>query len=104
MKLKFYSIFDTKAKMYNTPFLLMNDSVAIRTCTTMVNDPNSQLAMHPEDYVLYFLGEFDDSNGSIIGAESEHRVLVKLNALVDPEQSKRILELRDIKKTEESAA
>lgn len=63
MKLRAYSIFDRKALAYHQPYYAINDAVAVRTLSDAVADPNSMFGRHPNDYVLYCVGEFDDSNG-----------------------------------------
>lgn len=62
MKLIIYSIFDVKAKAYNRPFLLLNDDIALRTATDLVSDPSSDIHRHPEDFTMFKLGDYDDSN------------------------------------------
>lgn len=65
MKLKIYSVFDSKAKAYNSPFYLRNSGEATRGFADVVNDGKSQISKYPEDYSLFELGEFDDETGLI---------------------------------------
>lgn len=65
MKLKIYSVYDSKAKAYNSPFYLRNSGEATRGFSDVVNDGKSQISKYPEDYTLFELGEFDDEMGSI---------------------------------------
>ena len=60
-----YSIFDTKALHYHLPFFSPNDAVAIRLMGDLVNDPQSRIAQHPADYVLYRVGLYDDATGGV---------------------------------------
>lgn len=63
MKLELFSIYDTKAEAYMTPFYLANKNMAIRVFSDCCNDPNHQFGRHPEDYILFSLGEFNAQTG-----------------------------------------
>jgi hypothetical protein len=66
MKLKIFSIFDTAAQAYNSPFFMHNKAMAIRVFDGNVNTTEeNNIAKYPEQFSLFELGEFDDSNGSI---------------------------------------
>lgn len=64
MKTKLFSIYDSKAKSYLTPFHQLNEALAIRAVTECVNDPTHPLSKNLGDYTLFELGEFDDQTGS----------------------------------------
>ena len=49
MKLNVYSVFDSKAAMYRTPFFMHRDAEAIRAFSDLANDANSLVAAHPEE-------------------------------------------------------
>lgn len=63
MNVRAYSIYDRKALLYTAPFYQVNDSAAIRALVDAVSDPSSAYGRHPEDYVLYYVGWFDDNSG-----------------------------------------
>lgn len=42
-----------------------NDSTAIRNFENAVRQPGSLLASHPNDFALFKLGTYDDSDGSL---------------------------------------
>ncbi|PWN77291.1 hypothetical protein CV717_28670 [Bacillus cereus] len=65
MKLSVYTIFDEKAMVYNKPFFLLNDDVCHRTMLDLVNNPETDIAKHPEDFILFKIGEYDDGTGVI---------------------------------------
>lgn len=58
-----YSVFDTKALIYNQPFFAPTDGAAIRLFSDLVNDNNTTVGRHPADYVLYAIGAYDDGKG-----------------------------------------
>ena len=60
MKQKIFTIYDSKAKAYITPFFLHQEGMAIRIFTDCVNDPKHQFGKHPEDYILFHIGEWED--------------------------------------------
>lgn len=63
MKTKVFSIYDTKAKVYNLPFYSQQVASAIRMFGDVANDRNTSINKHPADYVLYEIGTFDDQEG-----------------------------------------
>ena len=60
MKHKIFSVYDSKAEAYLQPFTMSTIGLAIRSFTDTVNDKNSVISKHPEDYILFELGEFSD--------------------------------------------
>lgn len=66
MKLNIYAIFDEKAELFNTPFFMANDNLAIRGFNDLASDPSSTIYRNPQDYRLYELGEFQNLSGKII--------------------------------------
>lgn len=65
MFLNAYCIYDRKALRYHVPFFSAQDGEAVRSFTDLVQDPSTTVGRHPDDYVLYRVGSFDDSNGSL---------------------------------------
>jgi len=65
MKLYLYSVLDSMAESYATPFLVMNDGLAKRSFRALCGDPLSMVAKSPADFHLYKVGVFDTDNGII---------------------------------------
>lgn len=63
---KMYCIHDTKAKAFLPPFILPTEGMAVRTFADCINSDTHQFGAHPEDYGLFFLGEFDDEKGELV--------------------------------------
>lgn len=64
MKVNLYSVRDKKASVYNIPVTFDNDAVAIRAFGDLVTrDKNSLIALHPADFQLVSLGQFDRETG-----------------------------------------
>lgn len=66
MKLRCYSIYDRKALQYHPPFFASTDGSALRSVTDLVTDTNTSVGRHPGDYVLFYVGEYDDQVGAMI--------------------------------------
>ena len=64
MKLKIFSIYDSKAEMYHQPFYMQTQSMAVRQFLDMANDSETMIGKHPEDYTLFYVGEYDDHTAS----------------------------------------
>lgn len=81
MILNAYSIFDRKSLQYYPPFFASTDGAAVRSLGDMANDTNNAIGLHPTDYVLYCIGTYSDSNGSL-EPESPLRHVMDAIALV----------------------
>lgn len=68
-----YAVYDRKAMVYAQPMLLSNDDVAIRAFTMSIT-PGTMLYSFPEDYVLAYLGTFDEHTGQYEDQENAHFV------------------------------
>lgn len=64
MIIKIFTVFDQKAEAYLPPFFMSHEGQAQRTFTDCINSPEHSFGAHPEDYTLFALGDFDDSNAS----------------------------------------
>lgn len=83
MILNAYSIFDSKAANYSPPFFMANHKLAIRSFADIVNDRQTNICRHPEDFSLVFLGSFDDSVGVIEAID--HQPLMTASAVKGPD-------------------
>lgn len=71
MKNIIFSIYDQKAKAYLTPFFAVTEGLAIRMFSGTINTEDNYISKNPEDFTLYKIGEFDDSNGTITPCDPE---------------------------------
>ena len=67
--MKLFSVFDNKAVFFQDPFVQRSVAEAIRAFTVACNDPKTSLFLHPNDYVLFEVGEFDERTGVIVPCE-----------------------------------
>jgi len=75
MKNRAYTIFDTKSLTYSNPFYAPTTGAAIRIVSDAAQDPNSQLSRHPADFIVYCVGEYDDSNGVFLPIDPREHVV-----------------------------
>lgn len=81
-------LYDTKAELYNSPFVVPTIGVAYRNLADEVGrkgDPANQLAMHPEDFVCVQLGTFDEESGLLFPEKAPKMVFNLKDLVVSPE-------------------
>ncbi len=59
MKIRIFSVYDSKAEAYLEPFYSMTVGLATRSFETAVNEEGHQFAKYAGDYTLMELGSFD---------------------------------------------
>lgn len=65
MKVLVFSVYDSKAKVFQTPWFSHNVGTALRSFEQAVADKNSMFAKYPADFTLFNIGHFDDESGVI---------------------------------------
>lgn len=65
MILRAYSIYDSKALVYHQPFFAPTNGAAVRMFADTANDITTTIGRHPNDYVLYCIGHYDDQVGAM---------------------------------------
>lgn len=65
MKLKIFSVYDTKAEFYHPPFFFRTNGEALRVWMDLANDRSNQIGQYPQDFVLFEIGTFDPQTGSV---------------------------------------
>jgi hypothetical protein len=85
MILVIVSVKDTAAQAFGRPIFVPSTAVAVRSFRDEINrkDSNEDMAKHPEDFELYELGSFDDSNGVI--SVNEPRLVARAKDLRESE-------------------
>jgi len=66
MKHHIFTVFDSKAKAYLTPFFLHEDGMAIRVFSDCINDKTHMFGKHPEDYTLFNIGSWNDDKAKFL--------------------------------------
>lgn len=65
MKLKVFSVYDSKVEAYKQPFFMSTKGEAIRGIMECLEKNDHPFAKYPADFTLFELGEYDDSNGKM---------------------------------------
>lgn len=60
-----YTILDTKAAAYLPPFYMRSNGEALRAFSDEISNGDSQIAKHPEDFILFQIGTFDEQTGEL---------------------------------------
>lgn len=81
MIIKLYSVYDACVNTYNLPFSAITDRAAIRTFQNACSDPNSMLSQNSEDFSLYYIGTFNDEDGTYLNAHSPIKVISATQAI-----------------------
>lgn len=66
MILKVFAVRDTKACAFLQPFFSNSVGSALRAFGDAVNEKGSPFNKHPEDYLIYHIGSYDDSLGALV--------------------------------------
>lgn len=71
-----YAVYDKKVSVFGNLIPALNDQDATRAVRTAVNDPSKQnpIAVYPEDYDLYFIGQYDEMVGKLMQDEMPRHV------------------------------
>lgn len=77
-----FSVFDKKAERFFPPFPSDNVATACRSFLQLLKDPQSVLAQHPEDYVLYRVGDYDERSGDLVRLDRDVHVVEQGVALI----------------------
>lgn len=65
MKSGVYSIFDSAVQAFMQPYVAQTDGQAIRAFQDTANDEKTSVNKHPDQYTLFRIAEFDDSDGQM---------------------------------------
>lgn len=74
MMLKVFGIYDSKAEAYLSPFFMKSKGEAIRALSNHVNDPQHNFCKYAEDFTLFELGTWNDSNAKFELLNTPHSV------------------------------
>lgn len=82
MKLQVFSVFDKAVNAFLPPFFARAKGEAVRNFSTACNDKEHLFNRHSVDYVLMFLGEWDDVSGVFEGSQPV-RILNATEVMLD---------------------
>ena len=62
MKFKVFAIYDSKTEAWLQPFFSQSKGHAIRALEGLVSDPQHNFSKYAEDFTLFEVGDWDDSD------------------------------------------
>jgi len=74
MNVNIYAVYDTKAEAFGAPFTLQADGIAVRSFIQACENPESEFNRYPNDFTLYQIGTYDDSNAFIATNKPEELI------------------------------
>lgn len=72
---KVFSIRDSKAEVFYPPFFKKTMGEAERDFMELTRDDKSVVCKYPEDFDLYYVGEFCDQRGVITALETPQHII-----------------------------
>lgn len=60
--LEVFSFYDSAVEAYMPPFYMKSKGEALRVFSDLVNDKSHGFSKHPEDFTLFHLGSWNDSD------------------------------------------
>lgn len=81
-----YALYDLKALNYSNPFYAVNDALALRMTIDAASSPDTLLNLHPADFQLFRIGEYDNESGCIRSDLNLHS-LGKVDQILNKEQN-----------------
>lgn len=79
---KIFSVRDSKAECFHQPFFQSTHGEAERMFRTAVNDSKTQFFQYPEDFDLYFMGEYDDNTGKFVTLDTPQHVIKAISCVI----------------------
>lgn len=70
MKRNICAVRDRQMAAFGQPIFVPTTGIAIRSFADEINNPQSEMHKHPDDYDLYHLGTFDDDTGRFENLDS----------------------------------
>lgn len=81
MLLKAFSIRDAKGEFFGNPFFQGTHGEAERVFRQAVNDVKTSLNQFPEDYDLYYVGEFDNHTGHFKACDTPQHLMKAIHCV-----------------------
>lgn len=82
-QLKICAIKDRQLDSFITPFPMQSLGQAIRGFRDEVNNPQSDLHKHPEDYELYHIADFDQDTGALVQTDALPKQIAIASNLIE---------------------
>lgn len=80
MELQICAVYDKKAELYDTPFMVRSLADAVRGFQQAAKNEQSNIYNYPEDFKLVHLGTFNNQTGEI--KTTKEQTLIEAKSLV----------------------
>jgi hypothetical protein len=90
MVLKIYSIRDTKGEVFHAPYFKTTHGEAERSFRQAANDDKTTISQFPEDFDLYYLGEYDDNTGKFKNLDTPQHVIKAIHCVKTKENTPKL--------------
>lgn len=105
MKLKVFTVYDSKVEAFLQPFFAESRGAALRMWQETVNNAQTSIHKYPEDFTLFEIGEYYDDNARFENHVTPISLGLALEFIkVKPVFSEEEKKVRDMLNTRESAA
>jgi len=84
MKLQVYAVYDAAVGCYMQPFFLRSKGEALRSFMDAVSDRKTQFSIHPEDFSLFQVGEYEEATGTLIPSLTPVKIVAALDVVRIP--------------------
>lgn len=84
MKTIYFSVFDHKTQAYGQLFPSQTEGSAVRAFQDSINDGNSMVNKHPDDFALFKVAEFNDETGLFDTKYEPPQLVCNATALIKP--------------------
>lgn len=81
MKMMLFSVFDKGVNAFMQPFFMRAKGEAVRSFMDACSDGKTNFCRHPEDYTLFFLGVWDDTNAEFVPSDVPEKVISALECV-----------------------
>lgn len=88
MKIIVMSIRDRAIDSFSRPVYVQAIGQAVRSFQDEINNPQSEMSKHPEDYDLYHVGAFDDETGKFYNVEPQAKMVTSGKSCLLPKGDK----------------
>lgn len=92
-----YTFFDSAAQAFTNPFFMHNDGLAIRAFQDNVNaKEENNMSLHPEQFTLFQLAEWDDKNAQVTPLETPKSVALGVELINDEKKQYSNVDLKQL--------
>ncbi len=97
MKLIAFTLYDEKAECFAHPFFVSAIGLATRMLATWVKTPDTMISKHPEDFTLYHVGYWNDSEAKFENLKTPKFIAKATDSMLDDTPFSAPTEIAEVK-------